>query len=570
MLKSIAEKSIARYLIFGVPIASSFVWASGTTDPVNVTKLFIVGGVGGATGLLALTFFWGHIWKNFRNMAISVLVFQLAMVNALFFGQGPFLQSFYGAYGRQTGFVTYFFLSLILISSLTIENLYFSKNLIKGLLGVGALNIVYCGWVLAFGDFLPWNNVYRSILGLFGNPDFISAFLGIFIVVCASIVLDSETNIKTKSILGLTSSIAFYEILKSHAIQGIVVTAGGITLVIFFWIRSKFQSNLLPALYGLSASTFGVLAVLGTLQIGPFSFIYKRSVSLRGSYWRAGLGMGEKFPTSGVGLDGYGDFYRQTRPPAALIDTPGIQVVSNVSHNVFIDFFASGGWPLGISYILINIVVIRSIISHALRVRKYDFVFVSLATGWICYTVQSIISINQIGLAIWGWVFAGALLGYTRKSKDIVNSNALTNKGLKGNTKNPSQFSSIFTPQLIAGVGCLLGLIFCYPPLGSDIKWKSALDSRSLAMVEQSLDETFYNPVPSSRFTAVYQIFANSNLPEKALEYMRIAVRNNPNYFEGWRALYLMPASTQAEKNLAAKNLKRLDPRNPNVLSTTP
>jgi hypothetical protein len=33
-------------------------------------------------------------------------------------------------------------------------------------------------------------------------------------------------------------------------------------------------------------------------------------------------------------------------------------------------------------------------------------------TAWTCYQVQSLISINQVGLALWGWILTGALIAY--------------------------------------------------------------------------------------------------------------------------------------------------------------
>lgn len=570
MIQDVAEKTIIRYLIVGVPLASACLWASGTTDPVNVTKLFITGGVGAAAGLTAIFFLWKRIWVNFRFQVTIIFLFLAAMINSLTLGQGPFLQNYYGAYGRQTGFITYFFLTLILIATLGIQRIDFFSKILRGLIFVGLLNILYCAWVLAFGDFLPWNNIYKSILGLFGNPDFVSAFLGIYIVVCASVFLAQEISNKARVFLLMSSFLALYEIVKSHAIQGLVVTFGGLAFVGFFWVRSRFKSWLLPGIYSLVFSGIGILATLGTLQKGPLSFIYKRSVSLRGSYWHAGVGMGQEYPISGVGFDGYGDFYRQTRPPVALIDLPGVQVITNVSHNVYIDFFAFGGWPLLLSYLTLNLMVAYAIVKHLIRNRSYDSTFVGMSTAWACYNVQSIISINQIGLAIWGWILSGALLSYTfmlRENAEPKLARVVNELGTK--RKVPIK-ESIISPGLVAGVSCLIGLFLCFPPLASDLKWKSALESRNLTQVEASLSDSFINPVPSSRFMQAYQIFQNSNLPDVALKYARVFTKRNPNYFEGWKALYLLPNSTEEEKREARENLIRLDPLNPDVLSTAP
>ena len=41
----------------------------------------------------------------------------------------------------------------------------------------------------------------------------------------------------------------------------------------------------------------------------------------------------------------------------------------------------------------------------------------------------------------------------------------------------------------------------------------------------------------------------------------------NPDYFDAWKILYFLSNSTAEEKALALKNMKRLDPRNPDVLA---
>ena len=557
------DKTISKYLIIGTPLISAFLWTSGTTDPVNATKLFILGGIAGAVGLVLMVFCRADYWKNSRTLVLLVLFYFLAMLNALFFGVAPFLQNFYGEYGRQTGFLTYFFLLVLFLAATLIQDKDVHRFFIFGIFVVGVLNIAYCSWVILFGDFLPWNNIYRKILGLFGNPDFISAYLGIFIVACFAYLFSTAVKNMFKLGLILLSLIALWQILHSHAIQGLVVMIGGMVLVGFYLVRSLDKSKYLQMAYILGSAIFGFIAIMGTLQKGPLSFVYKKSVSLRGSYWRAGINMGIEHPFNGVGFDGYGDFYRQARPPVALIDMPGVQVVTNVAHNVFIDFFATGGWPLLISYALLFSFVTFRIIKFTICNKKFNPVFVTLSVTWVCYVVQSIISINQIGLAVWGWVLGGAIISYT----NFPLENDSTNTGKASSKKQVS--TGIISPKLVAGIGFVIGLIIAYPPLGSDARWKSALDSRNLNNIENSLDNSFLNPVPSSRFSIAYQLFANSNLPDKALKYARLVTKSNPNYFDGWRALYLLPSSSAEEKVLAEKNLRRLDPKNPNVLSAS-
>jgi hypothetical protein len=63
-------------------------------------------------------------------------------------------------------------------------------------------------------------------------------------------------------------------------------------------------------------------------------------------------------------------------------------------------------------------------------------------------------------------------------------------------------------------------------------------------------------------------ITENSKLPDVAYEYAKKAVEFNPDSFDSWRILYSVTNSTSQDKELALANMKRLDPKNTNVLNT--
>jgi hypothetical protein len=427
------------------------------------------------------------------------------------------------------------------------------------------INVIYCAWVIAFGDFLAWSNPYQNILGLFGNPNFISAFLGIFITTIFAGALAPGTSIWYRVGGALVSLVAFYEILDSNAIQGIVVTAGGISIVGFFAVRAKFGSKILTSAFVVSVLGVGFLAVLGALQKGPFIFIYKTSVSLRGAYWNAGINMGVDHPVTGVGMDSYGDWYRRARSENAATVLPGPKTITNAAHNVVIDFFAFGGFPLLLTYLGLLAVAAAAAFKVIRRTSGYDSVFVAMFAAWACYQVQSLISINQVGLALWGWILTGALIAYERATRqELSDSDQAQTKNLKKPTK---QKTSIISPQLVAGLGIVVGTLFAVPPMSSDMKWRVALDSKDANKVLAALEPAYLNPVNSQRFAQAVQLFASSNLLVQAHDIAVKGVEFNPDYFDAWRMLYFLPNSTEQEKKTALENLKRLDPRNPDVLA---
>jgi O-antigen ligase len=496
---------------------------------------------------------------------LASFLFLVASINAALNSNSPLAQNIYGAYGRNTGLIAYSLLSMVAIGALLLRSESSFSRIIWGLQFAGLVNVIYCAWVIVFGDFLSWNNPYRNILGLFGNPNFISAFLGIFITTLMAFSSSKTASWKYRAVAILLGAIAFYEVVDSHSIQGIVVTAGGIAIVGFFAIRAYLKNVLLTYGYLLGVGILGIFAIFGTLQKGPFSFVYKTSVSLRGEYWRAGLTMGMDHPLTGVGMDSYGDWYRRTRSESAATVLPGPKVTTNASHNVVIDFFAYGGWPLLLAYLAMLTLAAIAIVKVLLRTKSYNPTFVAMVAAWTCYQVQSLISINQIGLAIWGWLLTGALISYEFATR----TGAIEDKPapvLKVKSKQ-SASSGVISPQLVAGIAAVIGVLVAVPPMAADTKWRSALDSQDLAKVMAALEPGYLNPSDSQRMAQAVQLLDSSNLLDQARDIALKGVMFNPEYFDAWRALYSLPNSTEAEKAQALENMKRLDPRNPDVLA---
>ena len=560
MESAIVNKVIGWNLYLGAPLVSLFLLVSNVTDPVNVTKQFVAVGIGISLALVLLVFKRKALWNENRILTIAIILFVLAAVIATILSRSPFNQNFYGTYGRNTGFLAYFALCVFLLGSTTVRDTKVFTRVIYGFMFAGSINLIYCTWVLLFGDFVGWSNPYGTILGTFGNPDFISAFFGMFFSVLISFSAKQDLKWYFRSGFLSLAILTLFEIKKSHAIQGLVVSAGGIAIVGFYLIKCKYQSRAFTWLYSLTVTALGFVSILGTLQKGPLDFVYKRSVSFRGTYWRTGINMGMENPFSGVGMDSYGDWYRRFRPLVALQDTPGPKTVSNVAHNVYVDMFAFGGFPLLLTHLTIVFLTARAIFNVTKRMKRFEWVFVATTAGWVTFQVQSFISINQIGLAIWGWVFAGILIAMSKVNYESEGHS-------KRDQKLATMKAPIFTPGLVAGVGMVVGLMISAPPLNADMKWRAAIQSRSVAVAESALIPSYMNPRDSYRLADAINTMMASNLNELALKYSRIAVRYNPNFFPTWRMLYLLPNSSQSEKETALQNMHRLDPLNKDVVN---
>jgi hypothetical protein len=568
MNSAIRSKFTAKLIAASLAVVSVLVFTGSVTDPVNVTKLFAIGGFAFAVLGSNLNRASFAVLKKVKIPLFVVLVFLLVSLVVLFVSKAPFSQSLYGVYGRNNGFILYLSLVLLLIASLTLVSRRDFLYVIYALLFAGTTNVVYGLWVMAFGDFIGWNNQYGNLLGTFGNPNFIGSFFGMFSSVLFAALLSRSMDKRYRLGSLLLLPIVFITIMDTKAVQGKVlfVAAAGITL--FFFVRDKFQSRYWSIAYVAAAATSFLIALLGTLQKGPLAnLLYKETVSLRGEYWYSGWQTGINNPWFGVGFDSLGDWYRRSRRESALT-FPGVDTVINAAHNVYMDMFSFGGWPLFISYTAISVCVLFSIIKFTIRNKKFDFTFVTLVSVWTCYQLQSIISINQVGLAIWGWVTAGLIIAYTKLDQNMAEQ-SLQKSSKKSRNGFTASTNEVLTPKLYAGLLSVIGLLISAPPLSADMKWRDAQLSQDVAKVEAILKPSYMNPLSTNKMINVVGVFETNKFYDLAHKYALDAVKFNPNSYESWRTITLLSKSTEQEKGEALAQMKRLDPLNPELKDVT-
>jgi hypothetical protein len=230
-----------------------------------------------------------------------------------------------------------------------------------------------------------------------------------------------------------------------------------------------------------------------------------------------------------------------------------------------LDIFSYGGFPLLLSYVGLLSLGALAIFRGLKRTRTYDPIFVALSVAWIGYQLQSLISINQIGLAVWGWVLTGALIAYEASKRKEEKSSNLAVNSKNGKRSVRAKKNEVISSPLVAGLGLVVGLILASPPISADMAWYRATASGNLAEVEKALTPSYLHPASSERLVNVVAILENSQLFDKAREYALKATEYNPENFDSWSALYSVKNSSPAEKELALRNMKRLDPNNPDV-----
>jgi len=550
------ESFVARWISIGAALITLLVTANVSMDPVNVPKLLLASGLGFGMWAIVIVFNIKMIWADNKPLFIATIAYLALGTLTLFISNAPIMQNFYGVQGRNTGFLAYLALTGIMLSASQLRSKKSFTQIIYGLFAAGIINVIYCLIALSGNDFIPWNNVYNKILGTFGNPNFISAFLGMFITALVAYLFKPGINLGLRITGAAVALIALYEVQASNAVQGLVVSAFGLSIVGFYLVRSYFKKNVFTIAYISAVAVVGAVALAGALQKGPLAkYIYKTSVSLRGEYWDAGITMAKTHPFTGVGFDTYGDWYRRARSESAMI-LPGPTVVTNAAHNVFIDVLASGGFIFFAAYLVIFVIALISFLKVTLRNRSYDALFVALATAWICYNVQALISINQIGLAVWGWLLSGTVIAFEYSTREAVLSETPAAKVPK---KQRSYAADTQPGVVLAGVGgFIVGLIIALPPFTADANWRTAMSSNDAQKVQAA---ALKFPIDSWRLGNAALIFENSKLYPQALELARKGVEYNPDYFDAWKVLGAVSQSTPEEKAKAIEMMHKLDPR---------
>jgi len=335
--------------------------------------------------------------------------------------------------------------------------------------------------------------------------------------------------------------------------QGILVLLICVSVVGLLYIHYQFKSKFLTFASMLALFIAAIFVLLGIMQKGPLAaLLYKRSVSLRGVYWDAAFEAGKSNWLTGVGLDSFGDWYRRARSEKAATWFPGPETITNVAHNYYLDIFAYGGIIFVVLYILFTLVGIISIFRIISNLKSFEYFPVALIALFVGFQAQAIISIPQIGLAIWGWVINGMLYSYAR-IQDVTNSSKEKNKAKK---------NSDVPVGILIFVGTIVGFVLAVPPYSADAKWTNAVNSQDLVKVESALQPSYFSPSNSDRLANAALLLQRSNLSEKAHEYALKGVQFNPNFFSAWKVLYYLPASTLDERKIALDNMKRLDPLN--------
>jgi O-antigen ligase len=561
---SLVDSLISRFerivLITTPTITTLAISPFSSYDPINVPKMLVL--VSGASLLLVTLLASLRSLVSINILFISAaLAFVVTLVIAFLRNPAPYAQQLWGVWGRSTGLLTYIAFVVVLLSTI----LFSFRS------GGGTIRQVFerlSYFITAYtliqaGDIDPINWSQKAMVATLGNINFMSSFLGLASISFFSRLLMEKLPITSKAHYSILILINLFLIWLSESIQGIAVFAAGASIILGFAIRRNLDFK--RVIYWLlSIIPVGAISFLGVAGLGPLSILRQETVIFRMDYWLAGMVMTQKNWFDGVGIDSYGDYYEQYRDLEAVVRN-GPQRVTNTAHNVFLDVSSGAGVLAALAFFVMFALTIVRIIKILHR-GEFDPSLAAFSGMFVGFVIFSLISINQIGVGVWGFVFMGYVIGAGARQELPSNSKLIKIVSEREGSKKHadasrkienSQFSKtlLFVATLFVGTS---GFFSALIPFRTDINMLAAVkakDFESMRVVALRDSATAFHR------EKYMTLLLDAGRELEAYEFARSVYEINPR---NGVVLRVIAYTEQAPEDLRKSALKQLIERDPN------
>ncbi len=472
-----------------------------TLDPFNIPKLAVL--VVGAAALIgALGGFFKGWWSRKESSLVgSVILFIVGLTAAGLAADQNMYRTIWGAWARNDGWLAYASLAIVMLAVAIAFRGAGVKLGMYVLIGIGVCEVIYSTMQTFGADPVQWNNGYNAIIGTVGNPNFASALMGIAAVAMCWAALESSHAMWLRVGSAIFALASVWLTLRSDSIQGTLAFAAGVALLIGGWLSLPERRE---ALRGLTLPYFGVVGfgalvgVAGLAGQGPLgTLLHPQNLINRTYYWRAGWRMFLENPLFGIGLDSYGDWYRILRLPEQVAAT-GAATSSNAAHSIIFQMLATGGLAFFGTYLVMQVLVVwRGIV--AIRSGENRLLVSAVFGAWLAFLLQSLFSIDQLGLTVWGWVISGLLIGVSYAPIATASKKKSQRRGVQSSTSVDAWPALI--AALVLGMG---GALWAAGPLSTDSNIRTA--------ISYSVDNTQQAQV-SATSAAILSAAADANDP---------------------------------------------------------
>jgi O-antigen ligase len=545
-----------------------FFWSPGL-DVFNLPKtgVLLIGSVGCLGGAFYLFKYNGLTQKVgliFYGIAAALYLLQIAI------GPAGIERTLWGAYSRANGAISYLSIIFIAGTVLMSARLYNINRVFQILALALFLNASYGYLQYSGNDFVSWVNPYNPIIGTLGNPNFSSSILGLTSLATIFYATFATKSIYIRSalgILGLAGAVLSY---LTESIQGPLTFIIGLTIALLgsLWISNKREIFYSLSALVVVAGTFLIYSMYGYGPLGATFFQY--TLKLRFRYWQAAIEMMQNHPWLGVGVDSYGEYFRRSKP-LALIQSNGPELMTNNAHSTPFQLGATLGIPFFLLYVLLQIYVIIRFIKAFKNPTASAKPLLGLFAVWVAFQLQSLISLDQLGLSIWGWVLGAAIIGLSFDGATSVAPPAV--KGPRKIEKTKEVPPAFLKPGI--AIGAIVGFMIALTPIRADLAMKVAMETpwsqedeaskqTRLANLTASIKSLEHDPTYVSQ--AITEVYKMGKI-EEGLALAKEGAALHPESFDSQYMVVDMLEQNQrwAEALPYRKRTTELDPMNWNV-----
>lgn len=576
--------ALNRAVLLTAMIATLFFMPS-LLDPFNMPKLVVIV-IGAGISLGLLIGFMRDWWdKTLWPLLVVVAVFLGALIAAGVASPQSWYRTVFGAWSRNNGALVYAALALLLLAmAVATRGAPLAQRTLNAMVWLGGIQAGYALIQTTGNDPVPWNNPYNPIIGTVGNPNFASALMSLCTIATVQGVLDTRSSRVRRIMYLALAMLQLAMIYRSDAQQGLLAFAIGMIVLGAAWLTLQEGTWVRPALIAWYATAVvgTTVTVFGLTNRGPLApIVFQDSLRRRWDYWDTAWRMLQDKPIFGVGIDSYGDWFRFYRSPVQVNrGEAGWNVVSNNAHNVVLQLGATGGFVLMLTYVLLMAFVAwRATV--LLRSGQHRLMAGGIVGAWVAFQVQSLVSIDQLGLTVWGWVIAGTVVGlsYARRPATVTTGNGPNPKaktapsGPKPRQTNPYATLSRYTVPALAAAG-VIGIAatsFAAPRLNADSAIRQVIslgvDSQNQEQVTQLADQiytaTLDSPEPHWQIVSIVRLYEIGAVSQ-GIQLAQAATARFPNEVDLWNLLASAYESNQLWSEAAATRQRtvELDPLN--------
>ena len=474
-LTEVEAKKVQSFVLLGGVVTTLTIWTK-LEDPINLSKMFVLVLFGAI--VLGLTL---PALLNFRNITNKGQQVSLAVIGIFFIcltiatiATDVSYTAIYGEFHRNNGFLSYAAMTVLMAASTVAFNLKSSDKFLKYFSAVSFLITGYGLFQVIGKDPIDWVAEYSPVITTLGNPNFTSGFLGLSGIATFYYFLQNK-NRSTKSIYGFAFVLNIFILAKTGSIQGFFGLAAGVLVIMLvkLWIFNKRIGQI--SLIAVAIS--GTPIALAVLNIGPLaSKLYQGTLRNRLDYWHAALGMFKDHPIFGVGIDRFGEYYRQY---AAQNQVTQGQITDN-AHSIYMQLLATGGLVLIVPYLLLVSLTTYRGFRLLINSRGDTKLQVSAVFGiWLGTIIINLVTVDNLGVGVWFWISGGVLLSMTFHAEGTSeNQKRETKLAKRPKTKITNNENSFPISQVFAGCLALVTIIILLPVLNNSTNLKSVKETQ--------------------------------------------------------------------------------------------